>query len=392
MNLLIQSKNTTILLVLVAVTLAWFALSPQARAVCEKGCGDPSSGNTFLGEDALATKSGTNNTAIGRDALSNNFGVLNTGTGDGALSSNTTGYQNTAIGAAALLANTTGNYNTATGTDALEANATGSSNTASGTAALGYNTTGNGNTGAGAGALSGNTGGNNNTAIGVNALFSNIFGHNNIALGASAGSSIVKGDNNIDIGNSALGDESNHIRIGTVGTQKHTFIAGISGSTIAGGVGVIIDSNGHLGTIVSSKRFKDDVRPMEKASEAILALKPVTFRYKHELDPDGILQFGLVAEEVEKVNPELVARDDEGRAYTVRYDAVNAMLLNEFLKEHRKGQEQAAMIAQLKSAVEQQQEEIEALTAGLQKVSAQLELSKAAPQTADLLPIAKEIP
>ena len=218
------------------------------------------------------------------------------------------------------------------------------------------------------------------------------MGHNNIALGASAGSSIVQGDNNIDIGNSALGDESNHIRIGTVGTQKHTFIAGISGSTIAGGVGVIIDSNGHLGTIVSSERFKDDVRPMDKASEAILALKPVTFRYKKELDPAGIAQFGLVAEEVEKVNPDLVARDDQGRPYSVRYEAVNAMLLNEFLKEHKKVEEQQATITELKSTVAQQemdfqaiaahqQKQIEALTTGLQKVSAHLELSKAAPQT-----------
>jgi len=200
------------------------------------------------------------------------------------------------------------------------------------------------------------------------------MGHNNIALGASAGSSIVKGDNNIDIGNSALGDESNHIRIGTVGTQKHTFIAGISGSTIAGGVGVIIDSNGHLGTIVSSERFKDDVRPMDKASEAILALKPVTFRYKKELDPAGIAQFGLVAEEVEKVNPDLVARDDQGRPYSVRYEAVNAMLLNEFLKEHKAFLEEHRTVEELK-------QQVAALTEGLQKVTAQLETSKPVMET-----------
>src|SRR5207253_6947475 len=148
----------------------------------------------------------------------------------------------------------------------------------------------------------------------------------------------------------------------------------ISGATVAGGVGVIIDTNGHLGTVVSSNRFKDSIKPMDKASEAILALKPVTFRYKHELDPDGIPQFGLVAEDVEKVNPDLVARDAQGKSYTVRYDAVNAMLLNEFLKEHRKNEEQQAII-------EHQQKQIDALTAGLQKVSAQLELNKSAPQT-----------
>src|SRR5439155_21594561 len=139
----------------------------------------------------------------------------------------------------------------------------------------------------------------------------------------------------------------NTIRIGKVGTQKAIFIAGISGTTVAEGVGVIVDTKGHLGTITSSERFKDEIKPMDKASEAILGLQPVTFRYKHELDPADIPQFGLVAEEVEKVNPDLVARDDQGKPYTVRYEAVNAMLLNEFLKAHRKMEEQEANIAQL---------------------------------------------
>jgi len=142
---------------------------------------------------------------------------------------------------------------------------------------------------------------------------------------------------------------------------------GISGATVAGGVGVIIDTNGHLGTVVSSERFKDNVQPMDKASEAILALEPVTFRYKHELDPDGIPQFGLVAEDVEKVNPDLVARDADGKAYTVRYEAVNAMLLNEFLKEHRK--------------VQELEKQVEKLTAGLQKVSTEVEMSRPASRT-----------
>ena len=158
-------------------------------------------------------------------------------------------------------------------------------------------------------------------------------------MGFEAGCNRTTGSNNIDIGNKGAAGKSNVIRIGTNGTQKNAYIAGISGVTVAGGVGVIIDSDGHLGTVVSSARFKDEIKPMDKASEAILALKPVTFRYKHELDPEGIPQFGLVAEQVEKVNPDLVARDAEGKAYTVRYEAVNAMLLNEFLKEHRKVQE-----------------------------------------------------
>jgi len=155
--------------------------------------------------------------------------------------------------------------------------------------------------------------------------------------------------------------------------HKKAFIAGIRGVTVAGGVGVIVGTNGQLGTTTSSARFKEAIKPMDKASEAILALQPVTFRYKHELDPDGIPQFGLVAEEVEEVNPDLVARDADGKVYTVRYEAVNAMLLNEFLKEHGKVEEQGAMIAK-------QQKQIEALTATVQKVSDQVALSKPAAQ------------
>jgi hypothetical protein len=172
--------------------------------------------------------------------------------------------------------------------------------------------------------------------------------------------------------------ESNTIRIGNE-THTNTFIAGINGVTVAGGVGVVIDTTGHLGTATSSARFKHEIKPMDNASEAILALKPVTFRYKHELDPAGIPQFGLVAEQVEKVSPDLVARDEQGKPYTVRYEAVNAMLLNEFLKEHRKVEQQRK---DFEAAFAQQQRQIDALAASLQKVCAQLELSKSAPQTA----------
>src|SRR5207253_1104622 len=184
-------------------------------------------------------------------------------------------------------------------------------------------------------------------ANGVPALSSNTTGRNNIALGVSAGINLTTGSNNNDIGAFGMAAESNTIRIGRVGTQTNTFIAGISGVTVAGGVGVIVDSNGHLGTVVSSERYKESVKPMANASEAILALKPVTFRYKHELDPAGIPQFGLVAEDVEKVNPDLVARDTKGKIYTVRYEAVNAMLLDEFLKEH-------STVRELKSTVAKQ--------------------------------------
>jgi trimeric autotransporter adhesin len=220
----------------------------------------------------------------------------------------------------------------------------------------------------------------------LNALLNN-RGSNNIAVGSQAGSNLTTGSNNIDIGALGGAGEANTIRIGKLGTQTRTFIAGIRGVTVPSGVGVIVGSNNQLGTVQSSKRFKEAIKPMDKASEAILALKPVTFRYKKELDPDKIPQFGLIAEEVEKVNPGLVARDEEGKIMSVRYEAVNAMLLNEFLKEHQKVQGLEATLAQLKSragkqeaASAQQQKQIEALTEGLQKVSAQLELSKPAPQ------------
>src|SRR5207249_2849000 len=229
-------------------------------------------------------------------------------------------------------------------------------------------------------------------------LSSNTTGANNIALGSNAGSNLTTGNNNIDIGALGVAGEANKIRIGQSGTQNGAFIAGISGVTVANGVGVIVNSSGKLGTVVSSARFKEAVKPMDKTSEAILALKPVTFRYTEELDPDKIPQFGLVAEEVEKVNPDLVVRGEDGKVMTVRYEAVNAMLLNEFLKEHRKVEEQQATITQLESKVAnqeltaaqqqkifaakfaQQQKQIEALITGLQKVTARVEAANSVPR------------
>src|SRR5207249_637401 len=281
--------------------------------------------------------------------------------------------------------NTTGNNNAATGFEALFNNTTGISNTADGFSALLNNTTGVSNTALGSSALAANTSANSNTAVGNSALSSNTAGSSNIAIGESAGINLTTGSNNIDIGNKGKAGESNYIRIGTKGTHTHTLIAGISGATVAGGVGVIIDTNGHLGTVVSSERFKDKVKPMDKASEVILALKPVTFRYKKELDPAGIPQFGLVAEEVEKVNPDLVARDADGKVYTVRYEAVNAMLLNEFLKEHRTVQELKSVVVQQEAMIAQQQKDFTARLkeqdAKIQKVNDKVEFSKPAPRT-----------
>ena len=364
---LTQFKNATILPVLIALTLVCFALLPQARAACQSGC--LTDQNTVLGDDALLNNTtGFENTAVGFNALLNNTtGLENTAIGSSALWSNTGGFGNTGTGLNPLHDNTIGNANTANGANALFHNTSADNNTAIGFIALLTNTTGFDNTANGASALVMNTTGSDNTANGFNALLLNRTGSDNIALGASAGQNLTTGSHNIYIGNfGGNNNESGKIRIGRPGGHNATFIAGISGAPVPDGVGVIVGMNGKLGTVVSSARFKDEVKPMEKASEAILALKPVTFRYKHELDPAGIPQFGLVAEDVEKVNPALVARDEQGKPYTVRYEAVNAMLLNEFLKEHRK--------------VEQLERQVAALTVGLQKVSAQLDTSKPAPQ------------
>ncbi len=370
--------------------LVCFALSPQAQAVTPAPDGGYPGFNTAEGQSALRSlTTGVGNTAVGWFSLwSNTDGSFNTGVGAGALLFNVgdqstgVGTQNTAIGAGALLNNSTGTQNTANGAFALVGNTTGDSNTANGYQSLYSNTTG---------IL--------NTADGQLALYFNTTGNENTALGQGAGKNIINGSNNIDIGYpspcdppcpTSGPDESNTIRIGDPAMQTATFIAGISGATVTG-TAVVINGSGQLGVAPSSARFKEAIKPMDKASEAVLALKPVTFRYKKELDPEGVPEFGLVAEDVVKVSPDLVARDAKGKVFTVRYDAVNAMLLNEFLKEHHIVQEQQATITQLESTVAQQKKDFQAtvtqLTARLdeqasqiQKVSARIEASKPAPQ------------
>src|SRR5215469_5151944 len=418
-SIISSSINNSLLrcaFIIMPFVLICVATLPAARAVSPPPDGGYPGGNTAEGTDALLSlNSGTNNTAIGADALANNVsgndntavgfqalllatgnhntavgsealffdtsGHDNTATGFQALLNNTGGIENVASGAFALIDNQTGDFNTAIGTGALQANVGGDANTATGTAALSDNTSGINNTANGVNALFFNTTGHDNTAVGLNALLNN-KGSNNIAVGSQAGSNLTTGSNNIDIGPTGNAGEANTIRIGKPGTQTRTFITAIRGVTVPSGVGVIVGSNNQLGTVVSSARFKEAIKPMDKASEAILALKPVTFRYKKELDPDKIPQFGLIAEQVEKVNPELVARDEDGKIMSVRYEAVNAMLLNEFLKEHCK-------VESLEKAMAEQQKENAAMRAMLkeqaaqiQKVSAQLELGKAAPQTA----------
>jgi hypothetical protein len=345
--------------------------------------------NTAAGADALESNTtGTQNTAIGSQALVNNTtGNQNTATGSQALSGggslgvsrmtgsnntangfealfrNTTGANNTAIGAFALQSSATAGFNTATGVDALFSNTTGSNNTANGGSALQSNTTASNNIADGTFALFENTTGPKNTAVGVAALENNTKGGSNVAVGYLAGQNLTIGTNNIDIGANVTGvaGEANTIRIGKQGTQKSTLIAGIFGTAVTGST-VVVNSTGKLGVATSSARFKEGIKPMDKASEAILALKPVSFRYKEEVDPDKTPQFGLVAEEVEKVDPKLVIHDEQGKPFTVRYEAVNAMLLNEFLKEYR-------AIQDLKEIVSQQQKEIEALAATIREAS-----------------------
>jgi hypothetical protein len=362
---------------LVTFSLLCVALVQNTEALNPPPDGGYPGGNTAEGTNALLSlTSGTYNTAVGLfSLLSTTEGDFNTAIGAGALLSNSgvsqdtpkgvpQGSQNTATGAGALLSNTSGGFNTADGAFALFNNTTGSQNTANGEFAVFSNTTGALNTATGSNALQINTIGSGNTANGASALFNNT-GSNNTAVGVGAGSSLTTGDNNIEIGNSGVDGESDTIRIGSE-FQTRTFIAAIRGVTtgIADAVNVVIDSNGQLGTMNSSRRFKGKIKPMESASESVLALKPVTFHYKN--DTTQTPQFGLIAEEVAEVNPDLVVRDNKGEIYTVRYEAVNAMLLNEFLKEH--------------CAVEELKKQVEALTAGLQKVSAHLEASKPAPQ------------
>jgi len=416
-----KTKNTTTLhlgksigrqplrlaLLLIPLAFACFALTPASQAVLPPPAPDggylnnntaegtfalfsltTGGDNTAIGANALTSNTkGGENTATGADALSSNTdGGANTANGVQALQDNTTGDNNTADGVGALFHNTRGNNNTANGVDALSSNTTisgvsGTNNTATGVDALFSNTTGGRNTASGTFALFSNATGGSNTANGFDALFSNT-GSNNIGLGNNAGVNLTTGSNNIDIGNAGVAGDDSKIRIGKVGTQTATFVAGISGVNEGGTISVVtINGNGQLGTqaaVVSSRRFKKEIKPMDKASEAILGLKPVTFQYKS--DNAGTPQFGLIAEEVEKVNPDLVVRDEKGEIYTVRYEAVNAMLLNEFLKEHRKVEQQEATITQLKDGMELLTATVKEQASQIQKVSAQLEVSKPAPQ------------
>jgi len=378
----------------------WFALKSNTEGSFNTAIG---AGTLVFNAGNQNTSEGIQNTGVGAAALLNNttgasncangaFALFSNTTGDGntangafALQNNTTGGSNTAVGLGALLFNTEGNFNTAIGDNALVFNTTGSGNSANGMFALHDNTIGDSNTAVGFEALFNNTQGSSNTAIGSGALQANEavnfnvaigfealhlnatgggctavgtralrnqgLGTANIALGVDAGSNVTNGDDNIYIGSigpATPGIESNTIRIGK-GFEQRTFIAGINGATLGAASAVQVDANGQLGTILSSRRFKKEIKPIRKGSEAILRFQPVTFQYK--TDNTNTPQFGLIAEEVAEVNPDLVVRDKSGELLTVRYDAVNAMLLNEFLKEHKKVEEQAREIQEQKAAI-----------------------------------------
>ena len=394
-------KNQKVMFTSVLFALACFAVSPAALAIRPPSGEDRGNGNsaaqnvqalnfgttgtenTAQGWFSLfSNTSGSSNTATGFKSLySNTYGSFNTANGSNALFSNTTASSNTATGYDALFSNTTGAWNTANGYIALLWNTTGSRNVACGFSALRENRTGDDNTAIGVDALAQSTTGYENTALGDFTLFWNITGNLNTALGSNAGFSQTTGSRNVYIGYGTTG---------VAGENDSCYIASIFGQTSAEGTAVYINSAGKLGTATSSRRFKEDIKPMDDASETLFALKPVIFRYKKEIDPKGISQFGLVAEDVEKVNPELVVRDKDGKVNTVRYEAVNAMLLNEFLKERKKVEAQETTIRKLKSNAASQEATISELRKGMgtltaqvkeqaaqiQKVSTQLEMSK----------------
>jgi len=395
--------NTTLTTMLLALGL--LALASRTQAVVPAPDGGYPGGNTAEGTNALLSRTtglyntaigvssllsitdGNFCTAVGAGALLGNTAGQNTATGAGALLSNTTGDSNTANGAFTLFSNTIGLGNTATGFDALFSNTEGAgntatgyqalysntagvANTANGTFALHANTIGEFNTASGDGALLNNTEGFGNTANGGSALSSNSTGNNNTALGYNAGFNIT-GTGNVCIGEGVLG---------VAGEFNTTWIRNIH-NTVQPVVGtdpdnVTVNSAGRLGRgDVSSRRYKHDIKPMDNASEAILALKPVTFRYNKEYDATQTLAYGLIAEDVAQVYPDLVGRNREGQPESVRYEQINAMLLNEFLKEHRKMEDQQKQINALTVQLKEQ-------AAQIQKVSAQVKMSRPAQQVA----------
>jgi len=312
----------------------------------------------------FSVSTGNFNTAVGAGSLDLNVGDSNTATGAAALLFNTTGTENTAVGTAALEFNNSGNVNSAFGALALISN-TGSNNTAIGDRAMLNNVSGGSNTAVGQAVMLNNHTGNANIAIGVQALGNNDSGNGNIVLGNVAGSGITTANNVICIG------------LGGANVDNRTYIANINTTTVSGGGTdtVTVDlSTGLLGHLSSSRRYKEEIQPMNNSSETLYRLKPVTYRFKKEIDTSQSLDYGLVAEDVAAVDPSLAIRDGKGQIEAVRYTAINAMLLNEFLKEHKKVEDLEGTVASLVTTVKEQ-------AAQIQKVSAQVEVNNAGPKT-----------
>lgn len=337
-------------LVLVGFSLFAFAATGWAQGPTDLFLG------TNAGNPGVST--GARDTAVGVNSMAAlTSGNSNTGLGYNSLLSCTSGGSNTALGTFSQNATTTGSVNTSVGSGSLSANTTGNGNVAVGNSAMSRNQTSGDNVAVGLNALFFTTAGSN-TAVGSNALATDTTGTGNIALGYFAGSLISTGSNNIDIGNSAPGNESDTIRIGN--TQTAAYLAGVSGVTVASGVQVYIDSNGQLGTLTSSVRYKEDVADMAGASRLLMQLRPVTFRYKAPYD-DGAhrLQYGLIAEEVAKVDPELVQFDGKGQAQTVRYHVINMMLLNEVQRQEGELTAQTAELGTLRALTDRQRAELD---------------------------------
>lgn len=314
-------------------------------------------GNTAAGSETLySNQTGSNNTAIGAFALTINTASNNTAIGSGAMDSNQSGSENTATGALAMYENSSGIANTADGYGALRSAASGTS----------YNTA------VGHEALYSNHGGSN-TALGAEALYANVSGSSNIAVGIGAGINLTTGSHNIYLDNSGTSSESGFIRIGTSGTQTRAFIAGIRGvTTVGSAIPVLIDTNGQLGTASSSRRYKFDIANIGDTTDNLMRLRPVTFRYRAQGDAAPI-QYGLIAEEVADVYPELVARNKDGEVETVMYQFLAPMLLNEVQAQHRSIAEQEKAIEKLRVMRAQQQKTIDSLETALDAITRRLE-------------------
>jgi hypothetical protein len=324
----------------------------------------------LIGEDMVLSLPGSqNNLAVGWASIpSSTTGEFNTVAGIATLTNNSSGGSNTGIGYGALFGNTSGSFNTATGFEALTNNSGGEENTADGFEAI-LGGSGSYNTATGfealySGATYGNvangyealysTTGSYNTAVGYEALLNSTSGGANIAIGSLAGANIGSGFANIDIGNVGASTDNDAIRIGTLNEQTSFFAAGVRGVTTGenNAVPVVIDSNGQLGTVSSSRRFKTDIQDMGDASSGLMRLRPVTFRYK-KLFADGSqpIQYGLIAEEVAKVYPDLVARSADGEIESVKYQVLDSMLLNELQRQRAEVRNLQDQLRELKTAV-----------------------------------------